>query len=481
MNQPNKHFSNLIQYFVYLFFIIVLVVSGIAGYMYPGSWFLYMVFSFVSTYLLYLGFRKDHIFFDSFIGMFLWLGFWLKMSVRIIYLKSEYLEEVGHFTVEKGPYENLLYVIITAKLGLILFNFLRRKKFSYQNEQFVSENTALLNFYSKYRSFLWFGLILAAVGWSAFNLFFGIYQRGVIPVTILPYGMNGIIKWLVLFGGASFSAVLISLEMKTKKELSKLVIFVSILETFISSVSMFSRGMILNSSALIFGGIEDTRFYKRKINFLKLFFAGFFFLAFFGTSIYVVNFLRHNTYVNSKRISLESLSKTDVSKSFRILNEGVSLLFLDRWVGAEAAMATTSHPDLGWDLFKEALSDKYEKGKLGFYDRVMITSQYRFADLNKNNFISIPGAVSFFYYPGSKIFLFFAMFSVGFIGFLFEWLAFKSSQGNIFLASLVGQIVAYRFSHFGYVPSQSYLLFGTLILNMLIIFIIFQFFKKLKD
>ncbi|WP_127717851.1 hypothetical protein [Halobacteriovorax sp. HLS] len=476
----DNKFRGAIKILIYLFFIAVAVVSSVAAYMYPGSWILYMVFSFVSTYLLYLGFRRDHIFFDSFIGVFLWLGFWLKMSVRIIYLDSQYLEEVGHFTVEKAPYENLLLVIIVAKLGLIVFNHIRRKVFFYKKKLLEADQTSFLPFYSKYRVYLWSCLIIASIGWAWFNLYFGIYQRGMIPSTILPFGMNGIIKWLVLFGGASVSAMLISFEIKLKKEVSYFCIILAILETFISSVSMFSRGMILNSSALIFGGIEDNRFLNKPVNFKKLLFTCLLFVALFGSSVYVVNYLRHNTYINSKRISLSSLTSANVAKNFEVLNEGVSLLFLDRWVGAEAAMATTSHPDLGWDLFKEALSDSYERGKLGFYDRVMINSQYRHANLMKNNFISIPGAVSFFYYPGSKLFLFFAMFCIGGIGFLFEWIAFRASYGSLFMSSLVGQIVAYRFSHFGYVPKQSYLLFGTLLANMLIVFVLLRLFNKLK-
>jgi hypothetical protein len=33
----------------------------------------------------------------------------------------------------------------------------------------------------------------------------------------------------------------------------------------------------------------------------------------------------------------------------------------------------------------------------------------------------------------------------------------------------VAQVVAFRFASFGYVPAQSYLLFGTLLLNVLMI------------
>ncbi len=47
---------------------------------------------------------------------------------------------------------------------------------------------------------------------------------------------------------------------------------------------------------------------------------------------------------------------------------------------------------------------------------------------------------------------------------------YKLSGANIILCSLMGQVVAYRYAHFGYVPAQSYLLFGSLFLNVLLIY-----------
>jgi len=41
---------------------------------------------------------------------------------------------------------------------------------------------------------------------------------------------------------------------------------------------------------------------------------------------------------------------------------------------------------------------------------------------------------------------------------------------NWILCSLFAQIIAFRYASFGYVPGQSYLLFGTLILNGLLIY-----------
>jgi hypothetical protein len=43
---------------------------------------------------------------------------------------------------------------------------------------------------------------------------------------------------------------------------------------------------------------------------------------------------------------------------------------------------------------------------------------------------------------------------------------------NLILCSLLGQVIAYRYAHFGYVPAQSYLLFGTIALNIALIWLL---------
>ena len=42
--------------------------------------------------------------------------------------------------------------------------------------------------------------------------------------------------------------------------------------------------------------------------------------------------------------------------------------------------------------------------------------------------------------------------------------------GNVILCSLLAQVVAFRYLSFGYIPKQSYLLFGAIIFNLFIIY-----------
>jgi hypothetical protein len=69
------------------------------------------------------------------------------------------------------------------------------------------------------------------------------------------------------------------------------------------------------------------------------------------------------------------------------------------------------------------------------------------------------------------MFLFGSMFLVGIMASVIEMATFKLGGKNIILCSLLAQVIAFRFASFGYVPAQSYLLFGSIFLNIIIIFV----------
>jgi hypothetical protein len=147
-------------------------------------------------------------------------------------------------------------------------------------------------------------------------------------------------------------------------------------------------------------------------------------------------------------------------------------VFIDRWVGIEGVMAVSSSPALGWDLWQEAWNEKFQEGRLSLYDNRFIDSPYAGAMTGKsrNHFVSLPGVIAFMYYPGSFWFLFLGMIMIGLFASLLEVATFRFAGQNWVLCSLIGQVVAYRLAGFGYVPGQSYLLFGALLLNVLLIF-----------
>jgi hypothetical protein len=132
-------------------------------------------------------------------------------------------------------------------------------------------------------------------------------------------------------------------------------------------------------------------------------------------------------------------------------------------------MSVSSYPNKGWDLWREAWQEKYSENITSFYDIKLINSHYQY--VKNHHYINTPGIIGFLFYPGSYSFLFVCMVLISLGASCLEIFIYKFGGKNIILCSLLAQVIAYRFASFGYVPAQSYLLFGTIFLNILIIYI----------
>ena len=459
-------------YYGFSVLILALTIAGLSQY--AGDPYIYLLFSVVSNALLYFGFRKNAIFFDTFIGIFCWLGFWLKLTVRVSFAGGLFHEAVGNFDGSGEAFDRALLAASCGLFGLLVASFVREKLiFKYPMKMNGYNVNGILKFYKDYRNFILTGFVVLFLTVAVTNIYFGIYQRGEIAQTILPFGLNGIYKWLLLFGLASMSAMILHCELIIKKDVSYIVIILSLLESFSSNVSLLSRGMILNVSALAYGIYASLKIKSIKLNLRVPATSFLIFAILFGGSVLMVNYIRLTGFHGLKQEGLiQGLTSTQhTSKS----------LFLDRWVGIEGVMAVSSNQKAGWNLWQEAWKEKYSENTMSFYDKNLITSPYEQTDFTKVHYISLPGIVAFFFYPGSFLFLFGCMFLLGLFAASVEIAAFKLGGNNLILCSLIAQVVAYRFLSFGYVPAQSYLLFGTIFLNLFIIYLFDKFIGNWND
>jgi len=441
-----------------LFWSIVITLFIMASSKYVGQWYVYLLFTIASNLLLYFGFRSKAIFFDTFIGIFFWLGFWLKLTIRVAFSGGLFNQAVGYFDGSGAAFDKALLVTSCGLSGFLLISFIREKFFfNYSGKIEGVHLQGLFGLYQRHRKMIWVLFLVLFVFIGVTNAYLGIYQRGSITRTTLPFGLNGVYKWLLLFGLASISALILRFEFEINKKTSFVVILLSLLESFVSNVSLLSRGMILNSSALLYGVIAGLRKYSIKTNLRFFIIAFLLFSTLFISSVFVVNYLRSSIYLDND---------ADLSETHAMTTP----LFIDRWVGMEGVMAVSSYPKLGWGLWKSAWKEIYNENETSFYDNNFIESAYVNTDKSKHHFISLPGVIAFFFYPGSFYFLFFSMFFLGGLAFIIEYATYRMGGMNIILCSLLAQVVAFRFASFGYVPAQSYLLFGTLFLNLFIIY-----------
>jgi len=448
-----------INFFKVLFLIASLILFVCAFREYKGEATKYLLFTIMSYALLYSGFRKNALFFDTFIGIFFWLGFWLKLTVCVAFMDSQFVESsIGNFDGAGASFDDATLIASCGFFGLLMASYVREKLFFTFPARVEKEaHQGLFTFYKKYRKYILIGFITLISTVAITNVYFGIYQRGTVPNTILPYGLSGAYKWLLQFGLASFSAVILKFEYAGEKT-TYTVALISLVESFLSNISLLSRGMILNTSALVYGVLAGLKRYQIRSNFRFLTTCFIIFMVLFASSVIAVNYIRTVNFSGTQYSVAELTTKS------------TQVLFLDRWVGIEGVMAVSSHPDKGWELWNKAWQEKYSNKKISFFDENLIDTPYKNVDSSKHHFISLPGVIAFCFYPGSFIFLFVCMFIIGIVASLLEMLVFRLGGKNVILCALLAQVVAFRFVSFGYVPSQSYLFFGTIVLNIVMIY-----------
>ena len=455
-------FLKPVRIVLYLPGLLIGILTVFALLRYPGQGYIYLIFTATSTVFLYSGFRKRAIFFDTFLGVFLWLGFWLKLTIIVAFLNGQFRLSVGAFDGSGDAYDKGLLVATAGMLGFLLASVIREKLiFSYPDKMDENPFLGLFTFYKNNRAVVLWGFVALVVAVAFTNAYLGIYQRGTIPSTVLPYGLSGVYKWLLLFGLATFSSIVVYFEIIQKRNAPYTVTFVGLFETFLSSVSLLSRGMILNAGALLYGIYRALTLLSLKFNARYVIVTIVVFGILFALSVLLVNSLRLITY-------------NDLSPYAYVAKEAISSslsLFIDRWVGMEGVMAVTSSPELDLNLWREAWRESFSYNSLSFYDTRFIESPYVNADLSRNHFVSLPGVVAFSFYSGSFVLLFLSVFVFGIFAAVLEKLAFKYGGRNIILCSLLAQVIAYRYAHFGYVPRQSYLLFGSIILNVILFYV----------
>ena len=490
----NKTTLKLLRIFFYIFILSTIIVGT---YYYAGNKVNIIIFALLSNLMFLFIFSKKSYFFEIFFGGLLWLGFWYKFFIIIIFKNYQFHEGAGiynalDFNAKINILDGALMTATFGITGFILACLIKNiflNNFYNDNEIKKSpENSLDLKIFSIFC--LIFIIIFLTITFS--NFFLGIYQRGLLPSFKVHFTISAIYKWLLLFGFSSFVAFSFIFVLKSKLKTYMFSIF-SIIETFLTNISFLSRGMIFNIFAIFIGLYKSNKIFKLKLslNFFLIYLFGI--LIFFYLSVVSVNYLRANIFfvkLDSEYINKQNISKnnTEISKNntkiFKKYNtpKKAYLEFLSlsqtRWVGIDGLVAVESNNLKSYDLFKQSFKDKFDKKKFPFYERKI---QNRKKDLKNNTMqygITTPGIFAFLYFTGSKFFVFLLTFVLSFLILTIERYIFIIFNNPI-LCSVLSQVLAYRLIHFGYMPQNTYLLLSSFMLTVVGFLIIKKiFFKK---
>ena len=477
--KENKIILIIFKLFV-LSLIIFIFYNGLINY--KGNKYLYILFSIVSNYLIIFSFRKKAIFFDTFFSLLLWLGFWFKLTVTISFTDGMFREGAGLFDYSSDQFNSVIIISMIAILAIILSGHVREFFFTYPNK--IDIKIKYSNYYLKNRNLILLLFFILVTLIFTINSYFKIYQRGLVPIYEYNFIFSGIIKWLLLFGLSSIGCVILFIESDAYKKIFTLTGFLIVLETFMSSTSMLSRGMIFNSLAILYGIYKYSN--KAEINFrladfIKILLS--IFILFYISAISVNQLRAKYFYVGKsfeKTQSVNEETKNEETKATnQIIRHNRELLYLivNRWVGIDGVMSVDAKKEiLNFSLLKDSFKERFSKNNPTFYENTFGLEEGMQDVIYKNvKGNTLPGIIAFLFYSGSYLFLFSSLIVLCFLASLIEIIAFKAGGKNLIFAALIAEIIAFRFIHFGYLPHQSYLLFGTIFLTLLMIF----FFKKI--
>ncbi len=94
------------------------------------------------------------------------------------------------------------------------------------------------------------------------------------------------------------------------------------------------------------------------------------------------------------------------------------------------------------------------------------------------NTVILPGLIAFLYYSGSYILVGLGViFFILFFSYI-ELIFFKFSNNNNILASIIGFALAWRLSHFGYLPLNTFQFLISFFLTFILVIIITKFVWK---
>jgi hypothetical protein len=454
MKFPQSSITKILLCLIWL----ALFAAGLIGY--AGSKILYVGFSLVFLALLLSGFYRQLSYGYLFLTIFLWLGFWFKLSANfLIFGLFPFGEPVGLFDSSPAAWDTALWVAVVAASGAMIGRFIYGL-FKPVSTCTFDEVVAAPVWYAAYRIQLWITVGGTCLALAAINSIYGIHQIGLSPRTILPWPMNALIAWVVSIGSAMAIATLLSWEVQSGKN-PTLPMYIVLLEALVSTMSLMSRAAYLFHTIpqVIALSRNKKRAWCNSSKEAGLFLVTVFVL--FAVSIVSVSKLRDYYYATLAAPVVNPVADVSTAAdpgSEQAAPEVPSLrlillhqLFVNRWIGLEGVMAVSAYPNKSTQLLLEMARERRVVGEPTRYQAIS-NSSYQRAN-SQYQFASLPGVAAFLFYSDSFLVLILGMFLFTLSLLAVERLIFLLTE-NPFLCALLGLTFANSLVQFGITPRQ---------------------------
>ena len=497
-----KNIFNIIKFVIIIF---AIVFTYLAFDKHQGNSIYYLLFSFLINLLFIYSLNTEKLFFETFFAGLIWLGFWFKYTMSLMYMRGT--------IYDSGPLFNIINIdkaLIPSMVAIsaIFLGFAIRQKFLNFNINIRDQRSFFEKIYLNNKNLIMFLFIFFFLIIAYFNFYFNIYQKGFIYPHNISSIMVNFIKWMILFGLTTFTCFFVYTEVLRLKKFSLFTVLVAFTEIFISYTSMLSRLLILAHASIAYSYCKYWNEIKNKIVFFLCLF--FLIITMFLANNYFSNdyrikyatdissYEKHKDNYITKKKKLEKLLESKNYTKEQLLeletksdtSRGKTSLFLiiNRWIGIESMLAIVSTDKLNFDLFFESLKERKITGNDTFYESTF----YIDYDHGKNVMFgekrilkgnTLPGIITFLFYSGNYYFLFISMFILTLVFCLLEIICLRVSNKNMIFAAFISFTTAFRLSNFGYAPSDSHLYLISIAASIFLMFILSNyrssFFNKL--
>ena len=445
--------------FIYLLFFFVLI------YLYNqiGDYFTayYLLFSLVSIFFFIDNFFLSNLASRKFIGLFLFIGFWVKFNFNIIYNQSSFPEYINLLTgavaepISSSDYSFLKFFFISASLFLLSVSLASRFIFNFNSisKKFYPLTLISIPKFIFSRNIILLSLISLFFIFIIFNYKYYFYLRGIVPL-IDNIFIIGLYKIYFSFICLLFFAL--TLDFYIKKKAIFFIIFIMCFFISLNQFLFLSRLapvliIPIFLSLLNYISSNDIKIFNNKKILYILFLSFFLFIL----SWYLTGIIRNFYFVNTEVFNLTDQINLKAADNLLIA------FLIERWVGADGLMTIISNKkNLGFDYFFSNSSFSFSDGKL--------ISVY------------IIGPAAFFFKSGSYIILFLSTFFTLSLIFNIENLVKKLTKNMYFFQYFFGFILAYEFIHIGGGSLRSILYYISLFSFIAFLFLLSFFLKKIR-
>ena len=485
----------------FFFILFAIIITSLTISRHTGNIYYYILFSVITNALLIYTLNSRSLFFEIYLSSFIWLGFWFKYSLSLVFLNG--------IIYDSGPLENMINIdkailVSIVAISSVFLSFILRKKIYRENIYQIKKISFFEKSYLKFRKESIFLFIILFCFVAFLNLHLNIYQKGFIYQHEISFLIVNFIKWMLIFGMTTLSCFFIYTEILRLQKVSPLLITVAFFEICLSYSSMLSRAVIMNLSAITFSLSKYLDLIKNKKFLFMLISSLLISMILFNN--YFSNHIRINfaqevgNDVKNKQISDKEKIKnknTDVViKQFKVSNDPKvklnpinmsSFIIINRWSGIDSMIAIVSSKKLSFELFFQSLKEKKIINNKTFYEttfkvdwdggKEVMTGEKR---VLKGN--TLPGLFSYLFYSGNYYFLFTSIFVLTFIFSVFEIFCKRITNNNMIFASFISFMICFRMFNFGYAPRDTYLFVISVLLSVLMIFFLsrFNFFSLRK-